>query len=282
MSYQICTLTTASPAIYGDLQKLWECCFGDSELFIHTFFAMQVQPDNVLVATDLSRVVGAVYMLPAAYGTPENGRPAYYAYALAVLPEYRARGIGHVLMEEVFARCRAEGAVCVLKPASESLAQYYEGLGMKRGFRQKTVVFPAERRFGGVTFGLLTPEEYKTIRDKHFSALGRMIVWSEATVRFAAMDTKSSGGWCIRIRFDGEDTDYAAMCYPEGRTLIVEETTLSEERLSCLSDWAMLHSLTSVRCTMPAGGKLYGTEMTAGMIWNDEPDAGAYLGLTMG
>lgn len=282
MSYQICTLTTASPAIYGELQHLWQCCFGDSELFIHTFFAMQVEPDNVLVAMDLGRVVGAVYMIPAIYGTPVCGRAAYYAYALAVLPEYRARGIGHVLMNEVFERCRREDAVCVLKPASEGLAQYYEGLGMKRGFRQKTVTFPAERRVGNVTFGLLMPEDYKKLRDAHFGALGKMIVWNEDTVRFAALDAKTSGGWCIRIHFDGEDEDYAAMCRPEGRWLIVEETTLPEYHLAALSEWAMLHSLTHVRCTVPAGGTLYGTEVTAGMIWNDVPDTGAYLGLTLG
>lgn len=282
MSYQICTLTTASPAIYGELQHLWQCCFGDSELFIHTFFAMQVEPDNVLVAMDLRRVVGAVYMLPASYGLPGDGRAAYYAYALAVLPEYRARGIGRVLMNAVFARCRAEGAVCVLKPASEGLAQYYEGLGMKRGFRQKTVAFPAERRVPGVMFGLCTPEEYKRLRDAHFSDFGKMIVWSDATVRFAVQDARSSGGWCIRIRFVGEDVDYAAICRPEGRTLFVDETTLPENRLGALSEWAMIHSLTVVRCVVPPGGTLYGTEITAGMIWNDRPDPTAYLGLTLG
>jgi ribosomal protein S18 acetylase RimI-like enzyme len=81
-------------------------------------------PDLFLVAEEGKRIVGAVL-------GGFDGRRGM-VYHLAVKPEYRARGIGRALMEELEHRLRAKGCLkyylLVTKDNQEALA-FYRGMG---------------------------------------------------------------------------------------------------------------------------------------------------------
>ncbi len=81
-------------------------------------------PDLFLVAEEGKRIVGAVL-------GGFDGRRGM-VYHLAVQPEYRARGIGRALMEEVEHRLRAKGCLkyylLVTKDNQEAQA-FYRGMG---------------------------------------------------------------------------------------------------------------------------------------------------------
>lgn len=281
MPYKHCELTAADPGMYGEMKKLWAISFGDTEDTVDRFFEERLPTAGAIVALDDGEVAGAMYLLPASYRESGIYRPAYYVYALAVLPRHRGRGIGRSLMEEAFRIARKEEAVCLLMPAGEGLAQYYEGLGMRRGFRTETRTLPGagDKDSSLVEFTRVTAEEYTALRDGCFGTRDGYVRWDAPAVRFALADNERSGGFTVKIREKGVDDAYVAMAKPDGRTLCISETTLPTEKLPLLRALARDKGFEMLRVRLPAGENASGT--TAGMIWGGEVYPGAYLGLTL-
>ncbi len=283
MPYVPCELSYAEDWMHDQMKKIWKLSFGDSDRIINLFFRQRLVNGNALVALEQKTVAGALYLLPAEYKKGDEYVPAYYLYALAVLPEYRARGIGKLMMQSVFERCRREGAVCILRPAGESLAQYYESVGMKRGFHTKTVSFPARRdALACPDFNHVTSAFYTKARDRHFGTRDGYVRWDRPAVRFALEMNTASGGAAWRISEGSCEEEYVAMGHMDGHTLVIEETTLPPEKLNWLGNLAVDYRLDHVRVTVSSWFDYPIHAITEGMLWGAGTVPDAYLGLSMG
>jgi len=281
MPYKHCELTAADPRMYEEMKALWRISFGDTADTVDRFFEERLPSAKAIAAMDTDGVTGAAYLLPASYKEGGVYRAAYYVYALAVLPRCRGRGIGRTLMEEAFRIAREEDAVCLLMPDGEGLAQYYEGLGMKRGFRTRTRTVPVRPGEPSlpVEFTRVTAEEYTALRDGCFGHRDGYVRWDAEAVRFALADNERSGGFTVKIREKGADGAYVAMARTDNRTLFIPETTLPEDKLSLLCTLAGEKGFENLRVRLPAGEN--GSGVTTGMIRDGEVYPTAYLGLTL-
>ncbi len=123
------------------LKSLWRTVFGDGDEYIDAFFRRLYFPGSAVVAASEDDIASAMYMIPAkALMAVGKSLSCCYLYALATLPEYRGRGLGALVLDEITKAAFSRGFDCVcLSPAEESLFAYYEKLGFSAcfGFEEK-------------------------------------------------------------------------------------------------------------------------------------------------
>jgi len=100
------------PGEESALRSLWKRVFGDSDVFLDTFFREIYVPGMAAVMEDEGVIVSAAYCVP--FGE------ARYIYAVATDPAYRGRGCGRAV---TIAAADGEGAY--LCPASSALRSWY-------------------------------------------------------------------------------------------------------------------------------------------------------------
>ena len=94
------------------LRALWKQVFGDSDVFLDTFFREIYVPGMAAVMEDQGVIVSAAYCVP--FGA------ARYIYAVATDPAYRGRGFGRAVT-----LAAADGKEAYLCPASPELRCWY-------------------------------------------------------------------------------------------------------------------------------------------------------------
>lgn len=120
------------PADYEAVYALWQSAGAGIQLRRSDEPAeiekkLQRDPDLFLVAEDGNRIVGAVL-------GGFDGRRGL-VYHLAVAEDYRRRGLGRLLMNELEARLRARGCIRVyllVTPENQTAMRFYEGEGWER------------------------------------------------------------------------------------------------------------------------------------------------------
>ena len=113
-----------------DLQRyreIYEAAFGRDEPFDSLLF--DNYSDSCRFMKKDGVVTAALFLLPCVLKTAEYSIPARYLYAAATAPENRRRGEMTKLLAAV---CGDTAEPIFLKPASESLADYYAKRGFKR------------------------------------------------------------------------------------------------------------------------------------------------------
>lgn len=142
------------------LKKLWKTVFGDTDLFIDTFFEVAYSPHRCRSLTQDGKIVSALYWLDCTW----EGQKVAYIYAVATDPEHRGKGLASRLLEDTHAHLKEQGyAGAALKPA-QGLFPFYERLGyMTTGFVQ---YWDAQAGDTPATVRPLSQQEHALLRRK--------------------------------------------------------------------------------------------------------------------
>ena len=137
------------PSRKGDeksLKALWHEVFGDTDVYIDTFFRELYRPGMASVVEEDGKIVAAAYAVP--FGAVR------YIFAVATKLEYRGRGYGRAVV-----LAAAGGEPAYLCPASATLRCWY-ALTM----RAKTVSYRSNAPLPAVC-RKITAEEFNTRRE---------------------------------------------------------------------------------------------------------------------
>ena len=140
---------TPRPSRKGDeksLKALWHEVFGDTDVYIDTFFRELYRPGMASVVEEDGKIVAAAYAVP--FGAVR------YIFAVATKLEYRGRGYGRAVV-----LAAAGGEPAYLCPASATLRCWY-ALTM----RAKTVSYRSNAPLPAVC-RKITAEEFNTRRE---------------------------------------------------------------------------------------------------------------------
>ena len=140
---------TPRPSREGDeksLKALWHEVFGDTDVYIDTFFRELYRPGMASVVEEDGKLVAAAYAVP--FGAVR------YIFAVATKPEYRGRGYGRAVV-----LAAAGGEPAYLRPPSATLPCRY-ALTM----RAKTVSYRSNAPLPAVC-RKITAEEFNTRRE---------------------------------------------------------------------------------------------------------------------
>lgn len=109
-------------------RALWAYCFekpGDP--FFEWFFRRLYRPEDVLLAGEGGRTMGALHLRPYALALRGRVLPVHYIVGVAVHPAARGRGIARALLTEAFRASAKDGrSVDILMPSD---ASFYRPLG---------------------------------------------------------------------------------------------------------------------------------------------------------
>jgi ribosomal protein S18 acetylase RimI-like enzyme len=124
--------------------NLWLLCFPDDSEYAGFFLNHLYRPETVLLAFAGEKAAGMAHILPCTIrgpgGTVCNAR---YIYAVATHPNFRNRGVCSVLIKRILADMYENNEpVALLKPASDSLFNYYRRFGFVPVFTQPKHVHP--------------------------------------------------------------------------------------------------------------------------------------------
>lgn len=128
------------------LKALWHEVFGDTDVYIDTFFRELYRPGMASVVEEDGKIVAAAYTVP--FGAVR------YIFAVATKPEYRGRGYGRAVV-----LAAAGGEPAYLCPASATLRCWY-ALTM----RAKTVSYRSNAPLPAVC-RKITAEEFRARRE---------------------------------------------------------------------------------------------------------------------
>ncbi len=120
--------------------NLWKEAFGDTEEAINLFLDDRYIPQNTVVCEDNGIISSMLFLLEGKLIIDHKEYDAYYLYAAATLKEFRGRGVMAQLLE--YSKNTAAGRnidfIC-LKPAEESLFDYYSKHGYRKAFSLKSI-----------------------------------------------------------------------------------------------------------------------------------------------
>lgn len=115
------------------LRTLWKEAFGDTDVFLDTFFRTAYSHERCRVMTIDDNVVAALYWFDCSYNCqPNDNKRIAYIYAVATATSSRRQGLCHKLMKDThehFKNTGYDGALLV--PANDKLFSFYEKMGYK-------------------------------------------------------------------------------------------------------------------------------------------------------
>lgn len=149
------------PKQHGQLTKLWQEAFGDTEEFIDGFFCTGFSPSRCRCVTVNRKVVAALYWFDVTY----DGQRFAYIYAVATAKSHQKKGICRMLMEDTHAHLALRGYDGVLLvPQTDALRQMYAGMG----YRNCTTIreFTCDASLWAVELHRIDRDEYAALREK--------------------------------------------------------------------------------------------------------------------
>ncbi len=148
-----------TPNDLARLKLLFSEAFGDDGTFNDTFFECAYSPSRAMTVKEDGALVGMLYWFDCEY----SGGKLAYIYAVATAKEYRGRGVGKALMEFTHAHLSALGYIgAILKPAEDSLFDFYGKLGYKNATRISEI--SPESATQGCQFSKISANEYARLR----------------------------------------------------------------------------------------------------------------------
>lgn len=258
--------------------ELWRTCFDDGD-FSEFYMKERATEDIMLVIYRDGRPVSMASFLPAVYHTAKGAIPVRYVYAVATLPEYRRQGLAEKILT-----CGSSlwDEPLVLCPADEHLYRYYGKIGFVNGFRSEDAgarITPAKRCCWNFHLEEADPEGYADVRERHLAAGNHAFLsWDAQAVAFAfAVNAREGGRNLFFVPESTPEKKELLMYVTQGETLVIIETTLSEEVLSQLLPELLAETgTTHVRYEIH-GGMILLPQRLAGF----EVSADGYLNLTL-
>ena len=153
-----------TPAEYSGLNGLWQQCFGDTAQEVAVFWCAVDGHVRVFAALDGEKAVSMLCALPVTL-VDEAGDtlPAAYLYAICTAPERRGRGICAGLMAYAEDCLKKDGVrFSTLVPSGAELFGFYQKLGYKTAFFNRSYFVPAERGHAKIT--KLNAAGYRNLR----------------------------------------------------------------------------------------------------------------------
>jgi hypothetical protein len=258
---------------------LWRSCFDDGD-FAEFFVRERVTDQNMLLIYRDGKPVSMGTFFPAVYHTKNGDLSVRYLYALATHPDHRGEGLAEQIMT-----CGMElwDEPIVLSPGEPSLYRYYEKRGFVRCFRSEQRgerLAPARNCRWNFRLEQADPERYAQVRDRYYSDnRSAYLSWDAGAIDFAFRANEREGGRNLLVIPEAaEDRAQLLMYVLEGRSLVILETSLSEELLNQLLPELFAETgATSVRYDIP-GGMMLLPDRLAGF----ELPGDGYLNLTLG
>lgn len=273
LSYYPCKLVhkytaRTSPVVNANLKierdqiiQLWQTCFEDGN-FSDFYFKYHENNHQMLVIHEDDRVVSMASFLETTIRIGEKEYPARYVYAVATHPDARRTGYAGKILD-----CAKEvwDMPFLLSPATEKLYRYYEKFGFVRAFECQdhkpcmSSMLCASNQWNFVTREI-SPEEYVKLRDRHFAEKELYVKWDQQAVEFAMCMNRQLGGKTLAVTTDAEHLSNKLellMYYPEGKKLIIQETTLSDELLARVMPELLAETGTRDFIYRQEGGMIY-------------------------
>ncbi len=140
------------------LRVLWKDAFSDEDSFLDRFFGAVFSPDHTLVLKNDGKIVSALYIIDCEF----KGSKLGYIYAVATDKAHRSQGFATRLLEYSDRYMKSHGySAVILRPASEELFGFYEGLGYNITLSKDRFEVAAE---GICEINKISAEEYARIR----------------------------------------------------------------------------------------------------------------------
>ncbi|MDR0840852.1 MAG: GNAT family N-acetyltransferase [Christensenellaceae bacterium] len=279
MQYQI---GWAGPGDIPALKALWRVCFGDPPAYIDGYFRAVFPRARAVVARCGGAPVGVIHLLPAMLRQGSTASPAYYGYAIGVLPAHRQNNLCARMHRFLYEHCDATGRGYLLHPANQRLASYYARIGLAQPCAIRRAALELAAPPLDFTCEPLTPACFAVLRSAWLQAnVPAHIAYDEATLAYILAENAGNGGFAYRIILDGKD--YALLGRCQGGTLALLETTLPGELLSPVAA-RLAHDRHAARAyaLCPAGSALPGEDIAWwGLGYGPGTPKNVYLNLVM-
>lgn len=160
------------------VKALWTQMFDDGTQGFCEFVFSSTANENFYIAKDGDKVVS---MLIAMADMEYKGKKGFYLYSACTLPEYRGRGIMGALVQYTLEEQRKNGKTfCVLKPAEESLFDFWVKLGFTNVTNIRKCQLEIKKNiWTNAQFDIVTASRFKAMREKfcdepfvHYTAKG--------------------------------------------------------------------------------------------------------------
>lgn len=266
--------TYASPDRLPDVCALWLSAFPeDTAADVAAFWDALYAPHRCLLYEEDGRALSMAFLLPAVYQAGADSRPLWYVYAACTTPSRRGEGLFGRVLAAIADEAAAAGATPFLRPASPSLARYYERFGYVPWFGASEAHGVADRT---AALPLQTAVDYAAARRRLLCAGGNAWVdWADDVTAYAVSLAVQTGGGAV------ETADGCALCERAGNDLLIRELLCppAEQAAWCA---ALLRRFGGTRYCLRRPAEAGETPQTLGWLCGHVPTAGSpYMGLTL-
>ena len=168
------------------LRKLWKAAFGDTDVFLDTFFSAAYAPERCRCVEEDGRIVSVLYW----FDCELEGAKLAYVYAVATDPACRGQGLCRMLMEDTARHLKENGyRGIVLVPQEPGLIRMYAGMGfVPCGGVREFIALAGD----AVPVRRIDAGEYAALRRKLLPAGG--VIQEGENLRFLAAQAALYGG----------------------------------------------------------------------------------------
>ena len=226
--------------------SLWQEAFGDSESDILFFLNSHYNPENTVVYEYNNEIASVLFLIEGNMHIKNVDYPSYYLYAACTLKKYRGKGLMSEMLD--FAKKIAASRnyfFIALKPAEESLFDYYSRFGYKTVFKKKTVYINnlSENCINEIPLQNSDTINFES-RDIFFENTD-YFKWDKPSFDFAVKHHEYYGGKTI-----SNCNGYLLYSMNDG-VLTVKESTFSElEFINVIKNIAFENSISSVQADL--------------------------------
>ncbi|MCL2044974.1 MAG: GNAT family N-acetyltransferase [Oscillospiraceae bacterium] len=212
-----------------DLRHIWKTVFADSDELINAFLDIYFSSHSTIITQMDNITAAAGYIIPVGELASRDIKiPCAMIYSMAVLPEFRGKGLGNAVVNELISSGHAAGfPAVVLCPTSDDLFSYYSSRTPLTDF------FYVGEKLYTKTFGeeddsvleQITSIEYLKLREKALSAVPH-IAFDDNSLKYQSYILSQYGGGyymvdtsgeisCILVERQSEDTVWIKELYGE-------------------------------------------------------------------
>lgn len=267
---------------------LWKEAFGDTKEDICFFLDAHFKPENTVVNDFDEKITSVLFLIDGFMHINDCDYPSYYLYAACTLKEYRGRGQMAELLDFATktAQNRKKYFIC-LKPAEESLFDYYSRFGYKTVFYKKTAHFNCDET--KIEKNIISESINLTLSDIRNSFLFSFnyFKWDEHSVEYAVKQNEHYGGYTFKDR-----KGYLLYSVDKDLLVVKENTFTSDLFIDAVKIIAQKHHLYNIKADFPIGfnvpdiifetsrcGMVLSLNAEANTLINSVDNA--YLGLTL-
>ena len=247
----------AAPKDLARIQEIWHACFDDSVHFVDTYYRCRPADIQTLVYREEDGVISSMLeMVPCSLHAAGVQAKAFYIYAAATHPVYQGKRRMHRLIEAACALGKERGmAASMLIPQNEGLVGFYKQ-------QQYQVEIAMGQTILGLTSSRVTVEpmccqEFIQQKQAYEAQFPCYVAHDTQLCGFVYRLALAAQGAVMRLQSERENG--YAICYTDGRVLLVQETSCQGRFLQeSASALCSLFGCDYAKVNRPGGGRLYG------------------------